>query len=193
MTGKPDQNQAKAGRIIISVDAMGGDAGPAVVVAGIAISAEKNPDIGFILHGPRTADLAGCQEARLKGRVEIRDARDVVTMEDKPSQVMRNGKGTSMWSALEAVKNGEAAGCCFLRQYRRADGPVDAAPAQAAGRQPPRHCDPLALAEPARLQRDAGCRRRREGGRRGSAAVCPDGHFLRAQLDGPRPPACRAC
>ncbi len=29
-------------------------------------------------------------------------------MTDKPSQVMRNGKGTSMWSALEAVKQKEA-------------------------------------------------------------------------------------
>ncbi|KIC19151.1 phosphate acyltransferase PlsX [Leisingera sp. ANG-DT] len=111
MTGKPDQNQAKAGRITISVDAMGGDAGPAVVVAGIAMSAEKNPDIGFILHGPadQLTPLVAKKRA-LKGRVEIRDVRDVVTMEDKPSQVMRNGKGTSMWSALDAVKNGEASG-----------------------------------------------------------------------------------
>ena len=39
MAGKPDQMQKNAGRIVISVDAMGGDAGPAVVVAGIAMSA----------------------------------------------------------------------------------------------------------------------------------------------------------
>ncbi|MFW8636170.1 phosphate acyltransferase PlsX [Cribrihabitans pelagius] len=111
MTGKPAQNQAEAGRIIISVDAMGGDAGPAVVVAGIAMSAERNPDIGFILHGP-AAELEPlvARKRVLKGRVEIRDADKVVTMEDKPSQVMRNGKGTSMWSALDAVKSGEAAG-----------------------------------------------------------------------------------
>ncbi len=35
----------------------------------------------------------------------------VVTMDDKPSQVMRHGKGTSMWSAIEAVRNGEADVC----------------------------------------------------------------------------------
>jgi glycerol-3-phosphate acyltransferase PlsX len=29
-------------------------------------------------------------------------------MDDKPSQVVRNGKGTSMWSALEAVREGSA-------------------------------------------------------------------------------------
>ncbi|OED47943.1 phosphate acyltransferase PlsX [Leisingera sp. S232] len=111
MTGKPDHIQAEAGRITISVDAMGGDAGPAVVVAGIAMSAARNPDISFILHGPadQLAPLVAKKHA-LQGRVEIRDVHDVVTMEDKPSQVMRNGKGTSMWSALDAVKNGEAAG-----------------------------------------------------------------------------------
>ncbi|MFV1594485.1 phosphate acyltransferase PlsX [Phaeobacter sp. JH20_36] len=111
MAGKPDQMQKNAGRIVISVDAMGGDAGPAVVVAGIAMSAEKNPDLGFILHGPEEQLKPLVAKKRiLDGRVEFRDARDVVTMEDKPSQVMRHGKGTSMWSTLESVKEGEAAG-----------------------------------------------------------------------------------
>ncbi len=52
MTGNTAPSQADARRTVISVDAMGGDAGPAVVVAGIAKSASKNPDIGFLLHGP---------------------------------------------------------------------------------------------------------------------------------------------
>ncbi|MCD9146677.1 phosphate acyltransferase PlsX [Pseudophaeobacter flagellatus] len=111
MTGKPDQSVTKADRIVISVDAMGGDAGPAVVVAGLAMSAEKNPQIGFLLHGPADELTALVSKRRiLQGRVEVRDAQKVVTMDDKPSQVMRNGKGTSMWSTLEAVKQGEAAG-----------------------------------------------------------------------------------
>ena len=29
-------------------------------------------------------------------------------MDDKPSHVMRHGKGTSMWAAIDAVKEGEA-------------------------------------------------------------------------------------
>lgn len=111
MSAQLDNAQTSAGRIIISVDAMGGDAGPAAVVAGIAKSAEKNPDIGFILHGPKSilkplVDKRGA----LAGCIDIRDAPDVVTMDDKPSQVMRRGKGTSMWSALESVRSGEAKG-----------------------------------------------------------------------------------
>ncbi|KAJ56638.1 phosphate acyltransferase [Actibacterium mucosum KCTC 23349] len=100
--------QASA-RTVLSVDAMGGDKGPAPVVAGISRSAAKNPDIRFILHGPR-AELERLVARRkpLAGRVEIRDAEGVVTMDAKPSHVMRHGKGTSMWSAVESVRNGEA-------------------------------------------------------------------------------------
>jgi glycerol-3-phosphate acyltransferase PlsX len=111
MTAQPDQSKTGTGRIIISVDAMGGDEGPATVVAGIALSAQKNPDIGFILHGPQDVleDLVAKRRV-LDGRVTYRDAKDVVTMEDKPSHVMRNGKATSMWSALDSLRDGEAKG-----------------------------------------------------------------------------------
>ncbi|WP_170774492.1 phosphate acyltransferase PlsX [Ruegeria lacuscaerulensis] len=107
MTEQPTQT----GRITISVDAMGGDSGPAAVVAGIAKSADKNPDIAFILHGPE-AELRKLVAKRrvLNGRVVFRDCTDVVTMEDKPSQVVRHGKQTSMWSTLESVRQGEAHG-----------------------------------------------------------------------------------
>ncbi|MCI5096116.1 MAG: phosphate acyltransferase PlsX [Rhodobacteraceae bacterium] len=111
MTAQPDQMRTDSDRIIISVDAMGGDAGPAAVVAGLAKSADKNPQIGFILHGhePELRRLVSRRRI-LEGRVEFRHAEDVVTMEDKPSHVMRHGKKTSMWSALDSVKKGEAAG-----------------------------------------------------------------------------------
>lgn len=94
---------------VISVDAMGGDAGPSAVVSGLAISAKKNSDIRFILHGPKEqlANLVARKSA-LEGRVEIRDATGVVSMDDKPSHVMRHGRDTSMWSTIEAVRDGDA-------------------------------------------------------------------------------------
>lgn len=112
-TDKPEGGRASTGaatKIIISVDAMGGDRGPAAVVAGISRSAAKNPNIGFILHGPK-GELEKLLRRRkhLKGRVEIRHAEGVVKMTDKPSQVMRHGKDTSMWSAIDSVRSGEAA------------------------------------------------------------------------------------
>ncbi len=98
-------------RVVISVDAMGGDQGPAAVVAGIANSAQKNPKIAFIVHGPEEELGPLVARRKLSDRCEIRDVRDVVKMDDKPGNVMRHGQGTSMWSAIEAVRNGEAEVC----------------------------------------------------------------------------------
>lgn len=108
MTQSTSSDTTAPRRITISVDAMGGDLGPAAIVAGIAKSAQINPDIGFLVCGPE-ADLRPLIEKRRLGdRCEIRDVHEVVTMDAKPSHVMRNGKGTSMWAAVEAVKQGEA-------------------------------------------------------------------------------------
>ncbi len=109
MDPKPSDPQKGAARTVISVDAMGGDRGPSAVVAGIARSAAKNPDISFLLHGPSDKLRQLVTRWRLIDRVGIRNAEHVVAMDDKPSQVMRHGKDTSMWSAIEAVKAGEAA------------------------------------------------------------------------------------
>lgn len=96
-------------RIVISVDAMGGDRGPAAVVAGLSLSAAAHPDVDFILHG-NDAELTRLveREAPLKGRVTVRHADRVVSMQDKPSHVMRHGDGTSMWSCIDSIKQGEA-------------------------------------------------------------------------------------
>ncbi len=109
MASLKDPKGAGPSRIVISVDAMGGDRGSAAVVAGIAYSAKKNPELDFILHGPK-AELERLVTRRrgLADRCEIRDAQGVVSMEDKPSQVMRHGQGTSMWSTIESVRAGEA-------------------------------------------------------------------------------------
>ncbi|MFV0358829.1 phosphate acyltransferase PlsX [Tropicimonas sp.] len=97
-----------AGKTVISVDAMGGDRGPAAVVAGCAISARKNPDIGFILHGRRDELEPLVARRNLGDRCVIHDAAEVVTMDAKPSIVMRRGQNTSMWSAIDSVRNREA-------------------------------------------------------------------------------------
>lgn len=112
MTGKIENSESAGKRIVISIDAMGGDRGPAAVVAGCSRSAKMNPDIAFILHGPEKELTRLVNRKRnLRDRVEIKDATGVVNMTDKPSQVMRNGSGTSMWSAIESVKTGEAKVC----------------------------------------------------------------------------------
>ena len=95
--------------IVLSVDAMGGDRGPVAVVAGLAICAPRMAGAHFLIHGD-TAQLQPLldREPSLKGRVTLRHAARAVTMEDKPAQIMRHGQDTSMWSAIDAVKSGEA-------------------------------------------------------------------------------------
>ena len=97
------------GAVVISVDAMGGDHGPSAIVSGIALSAVKNPDIRFIVHGPE-AELSRliARKRGLAERCEIRNAPGVVTMNDKPAQVIRTAQDTSMWSAIDSVRAGEA-------------------------------------------------------------------------------------
>jgi glycerol-3-phosphate acyltransferase PlsX len=108
MTAPTDQTPANA-RTLISVDAMGGDLGPAAIVAGCLKSAQANPDIAFVLHGPE-AELQALvsKHQELADRTQIRNATGVVSMDDKPSQVVRTGKDTSMWSTIEAVRSGDA-------------------------------------------------------------------------------------
>ncbi|MBK4216453.1 phosphate acyltransferase PlsX [Paracoccus caeni] len=100
---------ADGGSVVISVDAMGGDRGPTAVVAGMAESADKNPEIRFIVHGDE-AQLDRLIKRRkvLAGRCDIRHAPGVVAMTDKPSQVARKGADTSMWAAIESVRTAEA-------------------------------------------------------------------------------------
>ncbi len=106
---KDTSASGSAARIVISADAMGGDQGPAVFVAGLVDSLSRNPDLSVILHGDE-AQLRPlvARSPVLTDRVEIRHAAEVVTMEDKPAHVMRHGQNTSMWAAIDCVRNGEA-------------------------------------------------------------------------------------
>ncbi|MBE0412849.1 phosphate acyltransferase PlsX [Yoonia sp.] len=96
---------------VLSVDAMGGDEGPATVVAGLAVFLGKSPKASAILHGPADVLHPMLRKHGISDRVTVHDAVSVVKMTDKPSHVLRQGKDTSMWSAIEAVRNGQAAVC----------------------------------------------------------------------------------
>ena len=88
---------------------MGGDFGPGVVIPGAAISLVRHPGLSFVLTGNEAAIRHELEKhPKLAGRSRIVATDKVVGMDEKPSQALRRGKGTSMWLALEAVKKGEA-------------------------------------------------------------------------------------
>ena len=94
--------------LVISIDAMGGDNSPRVVIEGLAIAAKKNPDVRFLLFGDEGKVLPILNAyPNLKKVCEMRHATEVVRNEDKPSQVIRN-RNTSMYMAIDAVRKGEA-------------------------------------------------------------------------------------
>lgn len=97
--------------LVLSVDAMGGDLGPAPIVAGLARFLAKNADAHILLHGPEGQLTPLLAKRKIEDRVTVVHADDVVKMTDKPSQVMRHGKSTSMWSAIEAVRAKKASVC----------------------------------------------------------------------------------
>jgi len=94
----------------ISLDAMGGDHGPSVVIPGAALALERHPDIRFVIHG----DEALCApildaHPKLKAASVLMHAPVSIRMDEKPSQALRQGRGkSSMWNAIESVKTGDA-------------------------------------------------------------------------------------
>ncbi|GJE53655.1 MULTISPECIES: phosphate acyltransferase PlsX [Methylobacterium] len=96
--------------VCISLDAMGGDHGPSTVVPGAAIARERHPGMTFLIFGDEAIVRPLVEaEPRLKGAVEIRHTTMSISMDEKPSQAVRTGRGkSSMWKAIQAVKDGEA-------------------------------------------------------------------------------------
>jgi phosphate acyltransferase len=93
----------------ISLDAMGGDEGPAVVVPGAAIALDRHPGVTFLLFGDQTRispHLERHPPLAERSRIVHTDA--AVEMQDKPSQAVRRGRSSSMWLALDAVHKHEA-------------------------------------------------------------------------------------
>src|SRR5579863_2072463 len=97
-------------KVRIALDAMGGDHGPAVVVAGAELALNRHPACEFLFFGiaAQIAPLVD-DRAELKSVARIVHTDIAVRMEDKPSQALRYGRWkSSMWLALDAVKKGDA-------------------------------------------------------------------------------------
>jgi len=97
-------------KVRIALDAMGGDHGPAVVVAGAELALQRHPNSAFLFFG-NSAQVGPLLEAKpaLKSVSRLVHTDVAVRMEDKPSQALRYGRWkSSMWLAIDAVKKAEA-------------------------------------------------------------------------------------
>ncbi len=95
--------------LTIALDAMGGDHAPQVVIAGADMARERFPGLRFLLYGDRQ-ELGRWLDGRsaLAARSTVEHTPDQVGADAKPSQVLRQGRNTSMRLAIDAVKDGRA-------------------------------------------------------------------------------------
>ncbi|HEY0942677.1 MAG TPA: phosphate acyltransferase PlsX [Steroidobacter sp.] len=95
------------------MDAMGGDHGPSVTVPAALAALQRDADLRITLVGlkdPVQALLSGAS-ASVRSRIQLREASQVVTMDEKPQEALRKKKDSSMRVAIELVKAGEADAC----------------------------------------------------------------------------------
>ena len=94
----------------IAVDAMGGDEGLAVMLAGVARARRKFDGMRFLLVGDEPAIREGLKtHPNLTAASEIVHAPELVASDAKPSAALRRAKTTSMGVAIDLVKQGQAA------------------------------------------------------------------------------------
>lgn len=98
-------------RLTLSLDAMGGDNAPGMVVDGVGIAIDRLPQVDFLLFGDekRLKPLLD-KKARVRKVCEIRHTEDVVSNDEKAGAALRSGRNSSMRLAINAVGDGEAAG-----------------------------------------------------------------------------------
>lgn len=95
--------------LVISLDGMGGDHAPHIVVEGAFLSRKKYPQAKFIIFGDQEKIVPLVKKyPGLAAAVEVRHTPDRITSEDKPSVALRSGRNSSMRLAIDAVGKGEA-------------------------------------------------------------------------------------
>ena len=91
--------------IKIAVDAMGGDGSPRKTIEGIIHHYKNNNDTFYQIFGDQNKITNIINNKLPKNTFEITHTQDVVKGTDSPLEAAKRGKKTSMWLAIESVKN----------------------------------------------------------------------------------------
>ena len=94
--------------IKIAVDAMGGDNSPNKIIDGIILNHNHNKNVFYKIFGDENI-IRNLISNKIKNDFyEIIHTSDIVKSTDSPLEGAKRGKNTSMWLAIESVKNKEA-------------------------------------------------------------------------------------
>src|SRR5690349_17957833 len=93
----------------IAIDAMGGDSGPAAIIAGASRALRKDSTLQFTFYGDqRQVEVQIGGHRSLAERSQIVHSPEAIAASEKPSQAIRRARSTSMGMAINAVKDGIA-------------------------------------------------------------------------------------
>jgi len=89
---------------------MGGDNAPRAVIQGAHLLLREHKNVRFLFHGRQEQIEPLLEEfPDLRPASTVRHCETVIAGDEKPSQALRKGRGTSsMWMAIQAVKDAEA-------------------------------------------------------------------------------------
>src|SRR3954464_15360737 len=93
----------------IALDAMGGDSGPATMIAGAARARRRDSELEFVIYGDeaQVADELR-KHGNLRPAITVVHSPESIAPSEKPSQAIRRARTTSMGMAINAVKEGKA-------------------------------------------------------------------------------------
>ena len=91
--------------IKIAVDAMGGDGSPKKIIDGIILNNKSEKNNFYKIFGKKDHILNLINDQLDKNSYEVVDTDNFVKSTDSPLEAAKRGKNTSMWLAIESVKN----------------------------------------------------------------------------------------
>ncbi len=101
--------ERNSNKVVIALDAMGGDNAPDAILGGANIFAQNNDNVSFILFGNETILKAKISNyPHLAQIAKIHHSPDKINDKERPSLALRKGKNSSMFMAIEATSNGQA-------------------------------------------------------------------------------------
>jgi len=95
--------------IIIAIDAMGGDNSPTKVIEGISLHSKNSQGVIYKIFGKKNLIDPLLKKYRIPvERLNLIHTDDIVQGEDSALAAAKRGKNTSLWLAVESLKNDEA-------------------------------------------------------------------------------------
>lgn len=97
--------------ILLSLDAMGGDKAPRMVIEGAALALKENPNLRFLMYGDERQIIPLMKKhPELESAAQLFHTSEFIKSDDKPSIALRQGRNSSMRLAINAAAKGVSQG-----------------------------------------------------------------------------------